>query len=118
MGGKTGWIELVLGVRPERRRDDEPERVQGSQTDEDEERMPSERSHEACPPSRPPAGSMRLRGSGDGWIELVGSGGSHVVTIRLRTHNDRPIRTLAMPSSITATLAAVPFAPFEKLLQM
>jgi hypothetical protein len=28
------------------------------------------------------------------------------------------MRTLAMPSSITATLAAVPLAPVEKLLQM
>ena len=29
-----------------------------------------------------------------------------------------PMSTLAMPSSITATLAAVPLAPFEKLRQM
>ena len=51
-------------------------------------------------------------------IERLASVGSHVVTIRLRTHSDKPISTLAIPSSITATLAAVPFAPFEKLLQM
>ena len=50
--------------------------------------------------------------------ETTAGAGSHVASARRRTHSESPIRTLAIPSSITATLAAVPLAPFEKLLQM
>ena len=48
----------------------------------------------------------------------AGAGVLIVAAARRRTHSERPIRTLAMPSSITATPAAVPLAPFEKLRQM
>src|SRR5262245_29175658 len=118
MRGKTSWVELVLGVRSERRRDHEPQRVQRGQADDDEEPVPSQRTHEARSLSWPYAGSTRPCWNCDGSIEPLASVGSHVVRTRLRTKSDNPIRTLAMPSSITATLAAVPFAPFEKLRQM
>jgi hypothetical protein len=42
----------------------------------------------------------------------------HPDTVCRRTHSERPISTLAIPKSITATAAAVPFEPFEKLRQM
>src|SRR6266516_3635250 len=120
VGGQARGVELVGGVTPDRRRHDEPERVQRRQADDYEERVSAHHSDEALAPfpwcAR--AVSPCPRTDSDRPIDALAPVGSHVVTIRLRTHSDKPIRTLAMPSSITATLAAVPFEPFEKLLQM
>ena len=95
MGRKTRGVELVVGVRLESRRDDEPERVEGREADDDQEGVAPHQPH-----------------------ETTAGAGSHAATALRRTHRESPISTLAIPSSITATLAAVPFAPFEKLRQM
>ena len=94
MGRKAGGVELVVGVRLERCRDDEPERVEGREADHDQEGVARHQPHETA------------------------GAGSHAATALRRTHRESPINTLAIPSNITATLAAVPFAPFEKLRQM
>src|SRR5207253_609794 len=111
-------IELVVGVASDRRREDEPERVERSQADDEEEGVPPQQSDQARAPSWSHVGSTRRRENCDRSIEPLGSIDLHVVTIRLRAQSDNPISTLAMPRSITATLAAVPFDPLEKLRQM
>src|SRR5581483_1212507 len=85
----------VRRVRPDGCRGDEVQRVERGQADHDHEGVPRERADDAS------------------------SGGRlHATAAWRRTQTDRAIRTLAMPKSITATAAAVPFAPFEKLRQM
>src|SRR5438034_10018554 len=95
MDRETGRVELVGGIALERCRHDEPEGIERGDTDDHEERMPREQPHEPPARRRP-----------------------HAASARRRTHSDRPISTLAIPNSMTATLAAVPLEPFEKLLQM
>src|SRR5437899_10039509 len=85
-------IEVVGGVGLERSRGDEPEWVERGEADQHEEGVPREHADHATAFRR-----------------------SHAATACRRTHTERPINTLAIPSSITATLAAVPLAPFEKL---
>src|SRR5262249_26681301 len=92
---EPGRGELVGRVGLQGRRDDEPDRVERRQADDHEEDEGRQRAAEASTGRRP-----------------------HVAAAGRRTHNESPISTLAMPSSITATLAAVPLAPVEKLRQM
>src|ERR1700674_134012 len=87
VGRKARRVELVGRIGLERGRNDEPERVERRQADDHEERVPRQEPDEA--PARP---------------------SPHVASARPRTHRERPISTLAMPRSITATLAAVPLA--------
>ena len=95
MRRETGRVELVGGARPEGGRDDKPQWIERCEADDDQERVLGEHADDA-----------------------VAGGGPHCAIACLRTQSDSPIRTLAIPSSITATLAAVPSDPFEKLRQM